>query len=391
MNRAHHILVIDPIAFAGGSKVATRNMLDLDDKRNTRVTVVTSDPDFWRDDWIEISPLYEPGFLACKDRGILYFLRHLVIVASVFYARVRHGKIDLALGASGPGIDLSLYLAGKILSFKIIQLIHGPVAKSRTIARALLAADIVFYLESTRESLVNTLTTQHSRVRALQLLNETWFKPFANGLPQDQWPAACNTDEPVIFWAASLLKWKGLETLLSALLSIPAALRPVSHICYIRPQASNLATSKAPVEIENVTWHESPGNLDSIRSQCSIFVSTSQQEPFGLSILEAMAAGHCVLIPADGAYWDQTLADGVSCIKYTAGDASDLANKLFSLSRDTARIRRLGEAASDIARNYRAKTQYAAIRKLLKSEKEITGAVSAGQDQTPQTDSGITS
>jgi len=366
-------------------------MLALDDKRNTRVTVVTSDPGLWRDNWIQTSPLYEPGFLARKDRGILYFLRHLVIVVSVLYARVRHGKIDIALGASGPGIDLSLYLARKVLSFKIIQLIHGPVATSRTIARALLAANTVFYLESTRESLVKALTTQHSRARALQLLNETRFKPFANGLPLDNWPTTCNTDEPVIFWAASLLKWKGLETLLFALQSIPAAIRPISHICYIRPQGSNLATSKAPVEIENVTWHESPESLDSIRSQCSIFVSTSQQEPFGLSILEAMAAGHCVLIPADDAYWDRTLVDDTNCIKYAAGDANDLANKLFSLRRDTARIRRLGEAASKIARNYRAKTQYAAIRETLGSEKEIAGPVSAVQDQVPQTDSGVAS
>ena len=390
MSRPHHIVVIDPIAFAGGSKVATRNMLDLDDKKNTRVTVVTTDPDFWRNDWIETTPLYEPGFLACKDQGILYFLRHLVIVASILYARVRHGKIDVALGASGPGIDLSLYLARKILSFKIIQLIHGPVATSRTIARALLAADTVFYLESTRESLVNTLTTQHPRARALKLLNETRFKPFANGLPLDQWPTACNTEEPVIFWAASLLKWKGLETLLFALQSIPAALRPRSHICYIRPQATNLATSNAPVEIENVSWHESPENLDSIRAQCSIFVSTSQQEPFGLSILEAMAAGHCVLIPADGAYWDRTLVDDSNCIKYTTGDANDLANKLFSLSRDTARIRRLGEAASDIACNYRAITQYATIRKLLGGAKAITGEVSTTEGHAPKTNPGVT-
>ena len=58
MNRAHHIVVIDPIAFAGGSKVATRNMLDLNNKTSTRITVVTADPDFWRNDWIQTSPLY---------------------------------------------------------------------------------------------------------------------------------------------------------------------------------------------------------------------------------------------------------------------------------------------------------------------------------------------
>ena len=103
-----------------------------------------------------------------------------------------------------------------------------------------------------------------------------------------------------------------------------------------------------------------------------------------------MAAGHCVLIPADGAYWDRTLVDDTNCIKYTTGDANDLANKLFSLSRDTARIRRLGEAASDIAGNYRAITQYATIRKLLGGAKAITGEVSTTEGHEPQTNPGVT-
>ncbi len=390
MNRKHHILVIDPIAFAGGSKIATRNMLDLQDKSNTRVTVVTGDPVFWKDDWIGTSPLYQPEILARKQQGMFYFLRHLVIVLSILYARVTRGKFHLALGASGPGVDLSLYLAEKILPFKIIQLIHGPVATSKTIARALLSADTVFYLESSRESLVKALATLHGRLKAFQLLNQTRFKPFTNGLAFNQWPTPSIADVPVIFWAASLLKWKGLETLLLALQKIPVTLRPESHICYIRPRAISLAISHAPVKIENTHWHESPGNLDSIRAQCNIFVSTSQQEPFGLSILEAMAAGHCVLIPADGAYWDRILVNGINCIKYTAGDAEDLASKLLFLSRDMGLVRTLGEAAGNVAFGYRAQTQYAHIRNTLESVPAITDATSSNLEQSQQTGSKAT-
>ena len=112
-----HILVIDPIAYPGGSKVATRHMLDSLKTKNTKVTVVTADPDYWADSWFKTSPLYEPQFLAHREQGPLYFLKHLVIVLSILYARVRWGRFQFALGASGPGVDLSLYLVNKILSF----------------------------------------------------------------------------------------------------------------------------------------------------------------------------------------------------------------------------------------------------------------------------------
>jgi len=182
-----------------------------------------------------------------------------------------------------------------------------------------------------------------------------------NGLPDHAWPSRCQHERPVIFWAASLLKWKGLETLLNALKRIEPRARPETQICYIRPKETQLPVSDAPIVIDAVHWHENPAHLDEIRTTANIFVSTSHNEPFGLSILEAMAAGHCVLIPADDAYWDRTLKNGIDCIKYRPGDTLDLANKLHAISGDMDRIRSLGNAAAKIASGYRAKIRYAAI------------------------------
>ena len=75
---------------------------------------------------------------------------------------------------------------------------------------------------------------------------------------------------------------------------------------------------------------------------CGIFVSTSMNEPFGLSILEAMAAGLCVVLPADGAWWDQHLIDGVDCIKYQPNDPDDLARALMELNTRPDLVTRLG-------------------------------------------------
>jgi glycosyltransferase involved in cell wall biosynthesis len=265
------------------------------------------------------------------------------------------------VGASGPGTDLSLYLARKLLGYDVVQLIHGPVACSRTIGWALLCATSVFYLQSTRDSLLNALKTVQPTSKTSDFLLDRKFQPFDNGLTRDQWPDKCISTTPKIFWAASLLKWKGLETLLESLKVIPTETRPESHICYIRPRSINLEMGPHPIDIEKVHWHENPSHLDQIRAECNIFISTSRSEPFGLSILESMAAGLAIVIPRDGAYWDQCLQNNINCLKYRADDSFDLALKIQYLQRNPEIIGNLGRKSKHIAQQYCTEVVYADI------------------------------
>lgn len=366
MNKKRHLLVLDPTAFAGGSKIATENILRLLNTDKVRITVLTAHKDSWSYAGLKAVQLFQPKWLSKKEMGILYFLRHTIIAINVLFTRIRFGSIDDTLGASGPGVDLALYLIQPLLHFKIAQLIHGPVAASKTIARGLNKANVVYYLESTKYSLLATLSRlTHDPKETLP----SHFHIMLNGLPTQSWPTRCQNKKPVIFWAASLLKWKGLDILSEALLSIPLIDRPDTHICYISPKDTLLPVSKVPFNTHAVHCHENPENLDQLRAEASIFVSTSQSEPFGLSILEAMAAGHCALIPKDGAYWDKTLEDGINCIKYIANDANDLAEKLLFLSRDMKTINRIGDSAAQIALEYQAEKQYANIKYTLDGEK----------------------
>jgi len=349
-----HLIVVDPTAFSGGSKVATESILRLLDPQKIRITVVSADKDSWLDSNIQKVALYEPKWLAQQEQGVSYFLRHGFIALTLFITRLRLGRFDIAMGASGPGVDLSLYLLRSLIPFEIVQLIHGPVARSRTIAKCLLAAQQVHYLQSSYASLQGALSAlnphQHEAPAHFHLLQ--------NGLSADRWPSRCQAQKPVIFWAASLLKWKGLDTLLIALQAIPTAERPTTHICYIRPQGVQLPVTSAPITMQGVVWYEKPSNLDEIRASANIFVSTSKHEPFGLSILEAMAAGQCVVIPADGAYWDQILTDHLDCIKYQADNATDLKQKLRMLSNDMSLVAQLGAQATSVAAGYHAEQQY---------------------------------
>lgn len=364
MNNRRHLLVIDPIPFVGGSKVATENILQLLDREKIRITVITADMQSWSWPRLQRAKLIEPKWLARREQGPFYFLRHLLIALQLLLLSLRYGKFDIALGASGPGVDLALYLVKPLLGYKIVQLIHGPVARSRTIGRCLLAADQVHYLESSRDSLLCALSTV---LPVCTRLEPPHFQTLQNGLPARIWPTPCQTKRPVIFWAASLLKWKGLEVFLDALNCLYDNERPDTHICYIRPKETLLPVSEAPVYIQSVFWHLAPQHLDRIRSNSNIFVSTSKNEPFGLAILEAMAAGHCIVIPEDGAFWDRTLTDGIHCIKYRPNDAPDLAEKLRMLTQDMPRVRSLGAAAARQAEEYRAETRYAGIKHTLET------------------------
>ena len=361
--RNQHVLILDPTAFSGGSKIATdhllRPLINTESDVDYRITVLTADARSWNSLADRTLRLYLPDWLARQQQGLPFFALNGWIAAQVLLTRLRAGKIDIAIGASGPGVDLSLYLARSLTSYRVLQLVHGPVAASRTIGRCLDQADQVQYLDTTRESLHAALG-RHRPGRD-ESLPET-FHPFHNTLPASSWPSQCQYTKPTVLWAASLLGWKGLPTLTDALKAIPESQRPDTNICYIRPAQTDLPISEAPLDIPGVNWFEQPDNLDAIRASSNIFVSTSHKEPFGLSILEAMAAGHCVLIPEDGAYWDKRLIHDRECIKYPAGDHTALADILRDLTANPERIQELGCEAASHAQAYRSDKQPDSLR-----------------------------
>lgn len=348
-----NILVIDPIPFTGGSKKATSCMLKLLGS-SCKYTIFTMDPTSWQGLDARFHSLWLPGWLMSQDRGLLYFLKFLLIAIQVLlkWPAVRHNQLFLC--ASGPGIDLASYLVRAVCHRPLMQLIHGPVAASRTIGRCLDSADAVHYLPGCKASIHAALArVEHCSTH----MDEPKYMEMINGLAEQDWPANANLNStpPKLFWAASLLKWKGLDLLLDA---IRGSDRLLADICYIKPKDIDLPQSQLPANSGRVTLHHQPDNLDEIRAGCQIFVSTSHHEPFGLSILEAIAAGQCVVIPADGSYWDKELTDGTNCIKYQAGNSEDLSIRLESLYDNPHQVREIGLCAMFISRNYHAETVY---------------------------------
>lgn len=373
-----HKLVYDPVPFAGGSKIAVREMLSLCSDSDTLFTILTNDPVSWEKELNQsncrIISFSLPQFLQVQTTGLGYWLKQSFLTTIVSTWRVKlafkRQKISQLIGISGPGVDLSLYLSKFLFKCEVVQLIQGPVAASRSIGLSLTKAHRVFYLSSAKSSIISALKRHFIETKLdeqsafdfanFQLLGNK-FERFDNGLNDKRWPTPCEYLETQIFWAASLLKWKGLDLLIESNTIINQQLNIPHHICFIRPENTETPVVQAPQSGRGLNWYEKPSNLDEIRSRCSIYISTSQNEPFGLSILECLAAGLCVVIPSDNAYWDRILEHDVSCIKYQPSDKNSLAKAILRLAYQPAQIKTIGLAGQKIAQDYTSSKCYKRI------------------------------
>ncbi|MEZ9232752.1 glycosyltransferase family 4 protein [Vibrio amylolyticus] len=371
----NHYLIFDPTAFLGGSKIATREALSLTSESKTKYTIVTAHQGSWDNSFfaehhdVAFVQLPELKPLSKIECGKLYWLKQCIYMLFLLATMLRITKVNALVGTSGPGVDMSLYLVKKITQIAVMQFIHGPVAKSRSIGYCLTIADSVFYLTSTKSSIHKAINhfqkSKMSNVEAYHATNliiqSGQYESFENGIAQHNWPSRVQYDFPTVFWCASLLKWKRLDLFIDASRSIEDLCPIAANVCFIRPVDSSLSVCKAPVSMAHFRWYQEPSHLDEIRSRSNIFVSTSQNEPFGLSILEAMAAGMCIIIPRDGAYWDTVLTHNVNCIKYAADDAGSLADALVYANSDRTLVEQLGAGAYQISLSYQAENSYRSI------------------------------
>ncbi|WP_394125531.1 glycosyltransferase family 4 protein [Vibrio hepatarius] len=382
MGSRSQTLVFDPIPFKGGSKIATSDALNLCNRKNCEFIILTVDPAYWQatelcsHNEVRVAKLWHVAWLMKHHHGYLYWLNQGLLLIQLLFSLLRFGHIHQVVGASGPGIDMPIYLARRLFTYRVTQLIHGNVGRSRSIGYCLAQAEAVFYLPSTKQSLLAALEcylahatgVSDSRVLAKFYLNSSSYQSFINGLPHARWPTQAQQDLPICFWAASLLKWKGLDLFVEALKEC-SRFKPVSaNICFIRPKDTCLPISEAPINIRHIKWYDDPVDLDAIRAQSNIFISTSQKEPFGLSILEALAAGMCVIIPQDGAFWDNELTHDQDCIKYQPDDVHSLVNALLYATNDASVLNRCQANALQTAEQYKAEYRYLRLAQHINSD-----------------------
>jgi glycosyltransferase involved in cell wall biosynthesis len=90
---------------------------------------------------------------------------------------------------------------------------------------------------------------------------------------------------------------------------------------------------------------------DAYRASDLVWYPTTDQEPYGLVPLEAMACGVPLVVSRSGGM-QETVVDGVTGIVVECGDAKALARAALELLRSEARAARLVEAACEHVKAY---------------------------------------
>jgi glycosyltransferase involved in cell wall biosynthesis len=365
---SNRVLIYDPVPFKGGSKNVMKTILaELPD--NVEVWVISNDDQSWRGDNINFVSLFSPKCLLKHKTGALYFLKHFIFLLSLLFTLCRLKRFTKIIGLSGPCVDFALYLLAEIIHLDIIQLVQGSIAQSNIARFGLLRATQVFYLPSTYTSIVDALKNHTS----IETMPKNKFMPFINGINSATIKVKDNrhknTHQVGFLWAASLLKWKRVELFVSAMSKLNSTHKTqdeyFASVCYIAPQNDAYVDIENLDKADNIHWYEDPKNLNEIRANSSVFISTAEDEPFGLSILEAMTAGLAIVIPEDNAYWDQHLTDGFDCIKYDPNNEESLVQALTHLVDNPTFLLKIAQQAQRSSEHYKPLNCYSQILKCI--------------------------
>jgi len=304
-------------------------------------------------------------FLVNKSTGGWYFIKHLVYFISLVVFILKSKKFCKVIGISGPCVDFTLYLLSVVINVEVTQFIQGNIADSHIAAFGLKKAKQVFYLPTTYDSIVQA----SKKYPCTESILMDKCIPFVNGIDCSKIKVKVYNDEIQFLWAASLLKWKRLDLFTEAISKLnnsPEYLHKYSaNVCYIEPQSGCCSEVSEFVKIKNIHWYSAPNNLNAIRAHSTIFVSTSESEPFGLSILESMFAGLAIVIPKDNSYWDQQLIDGYDCVKYEPNKVASLVHVFTRLIKSPTLLSQISRNVKVTAQNYTHHRCYSNILKCI--------------------------
>jgi glycosyltransferase involved in cell wall biosynthesis len=152
-------------------------------------------------------------------------------------------------------------------------------------------------------------------------------------------------DEPVLLVVCALVRRKGVDVLLQAMLCLEEeGLRPVLWIAGDGPERRALEDQAQRLGVtDRVRFLGSRPDVGDLLGACDVFVLASRREGLGVAALEAMAAGRPVVASAVGGLCD-AVVEGRTGLLVPPDDAPALSGAVARLLRDDDLRSALGAA-----------------------------------------------
>jgi glycosyltransferase involved in cell wall biosynthesis len=168
---------------------------------------------------------------------------------------------------------------------------------------------------------------------------------------------------------ATLARWKGHEVFLRALSLIPADLPLRGYIsgdALYQTDGSQTSLAELKTFAQRLGVAERVGFTGflampaaAMRSLDIVVHASTQPEPFGLVIVEAMACGRAVIASEAGGA-TELIQSGFNALGHTPGDAEQLAARIMQFARDPQLRERLGAAGRATVKERFNRTRMAA-------------------------------
>jgi glycosyltransferase involved in cell wall biosynthesis len=282
-----NVLIYDGSSGFGGATTTLVGLVSQLQRRGARVDIAACHDDGWHS--VGLADLVHrlPAEFAAI-RGLAFAAREYR--RAVGLSRLLDTlNVDVVVANNDPAVNAAAYLATEARGIPVVQLIRGH-ARASSSSQVLLERAAAIYSHGGPDE---------ARRAGFVGLEQRWRR-LDEGLSRQHWPRRRRVDAHRWVWASTLARWKGLPLLLEAYgaLSEP----PPLDVCYLPLAADHCdAASLPPTVPRGVTLHRKPPDLDGIRAQSSVYVHTAVvPEPFGRSILEAMAAGLCPIVSDEG-------------------------------------------------------------------------------------------
>jgi glycosyltransferase involved in cell wall biosynthesis len=171
-------------------------------------------------------------------------------------------------------------------------------------------------------------------------------------------PAGVPAGAPVVGLVARLQRWKGVHVLVEALPRVLGE-HPDAHVVVVggdhplepgyRDELVALAARLGVADRVHLVGYQADARA--WMGSFDVVVHASDREPFGIVVLEAMAAGKPIVAGAAGGP-AEIVRDGVDGLLVAYGDAEGLAERIGRLLDDPALAERLGRAGAERARDF---------------------------------------